>query len=244
MPEALKMVHLTPAQRRRKKFRHPLIDKAPPHLPPERLNILLADYFKFDTENTRRIEITEILIVNYFRLLSGIVARYLYHWPLTRRFLDEMVSVGAEAIIKVIEGLTPKKLKERDLVNWIDGAIRFSIETTINDLRGIVPAPRTTNFNRERVGRQPIYGNVETNLTSDRVQDLRAYEDMGLLIFEVEDALGVIAQTKLEKQILAKKNWGLSHIELGEKLSTSPRHVNRIRNYLRNRYNKLGEIYV
>lgn len=244
MPEALKMVHLTPAQRGRKSFYHPLTNNAPPYLSDEQLDQLLSDYFKLDTADTFRVEITETLIVNYFRSLRGIVARYLYHWPLTRRFLDEMVSTGAEAIVKVVTNLTLKKLEERELINWIDGAIRFNIETVINNLRGVVAASRTTNFDRERVGRLPVYGNVEADLTTDAIKDSKAYIDIGLLLFELEDALEVIAQTELEKRILAEENWGLSHIEVGLKLGVSPEHVGRLRNCLRDHYDKLGEKHV
>jgi hypothetical protein len=244
MPEALKMVHLTPGQKRRKKFCHPLIDKAPPHLSDEQLKQLLLNYFEPGIEKTYHAEITEILIINYLRLLGGTIARYLYYWPLTRRFLDEMISTGVEAITKVIIELTLEKLAKRDLVNWIDGAIRFSIETTINDLRGIVTASRPTNFNREREKRKPVYGNIEAALTSDRAQDSKQYEDLTFLIFEIGDAFEVIARSKLERRILAEENWGLSHVELGQKLCTSSQHIGRLRNCLWDRYNKLGERYV
>ena len=172
------------------------------------------------------------------------MARYLYHWPLTRRFLDEMISAGAEAIVKVITNLTPEKLVERDLINWVDGAVRFNIESIINDLRGVVAASRPTNFERERVGRLPVYGNVETGLTSEVIQVSKSYNDSGLLLIEVRDALEVIAQTDIEKQIVLQENWGLSHVELGLKLGISPEHAGRLRNCLRDRYNKLGEKHV
>ncbi len=241
MPEALKMVHLTPAHRRHKKFYHPLIDKAPPHLTDKKLKQLLSNYFHPGTIDAARFEIADVLIVNYFRLLGGTVARYLHYWPITCRFLDEMVSSGTEAITKVIIGLTPKKLEERDLGSWVEGAIRFSIETTINDLRGIVAASRSTNFDREREQRKPIYGNVEAALTSDRAQASKQYEDLSFIIFEIEDAFEVIARSDLEKRILAQENWGLSHVELGRKLCVSPEYVGRLRHCLRDRYNKLGE---
>jgi len=244
MVEPQKMVHLTPAQIRRKKFNHPLTENASPPLTEEQLDSLLLIYFKLDSADKRYIEIRNSLVVNYFSLLNYIVARYLFHWPVTRRFLDEMISAGVEAIIKVITKLKPAQLEERNLVCWVEGAIRFGIETIVNDLRGIAPASRSTNFDRERVNKKPIYGDVVANLSSEWVKSVAMYYDAGLRIFEAGDAVEIIAHTKFERQVLAQENWSLTNAELGEKLNASSQHIGRVRKCLRDRYMKLGGKHV
>lgn len=245
MIEAQKMVHLTPAQRCRKRFSHPLTGNAPRPMSKERLNQLLAVYFEADEGSELHIEIGRQLMVNYLRLLGGTVARYLYHWPITRRFLNEVISSGAEAITKVIVKLRPEQLKGASkfkiLGHLIENAIRQSIETIVNDFRGVAPASERTNRTRESRRQRPIYGIVKTDL-GEAVQNSQEYNDIDLFVFEIEDAIEKIAKTELERQILARENWSLSHAELGEKLNKGERWVLEVRSRLYERYMKLGGV--
>lgn len=243
MPEPQKVVHLTSAQRRRKRFKHPLLDDAPRPLSTECLDQLLSEYFETAKVRIRRIEIGQELVVNYFCLLGGVVARYLYHWPVSRRFLNEMVSTGAETITRIIADLSAEKLHEGDwfmsLGGLIESWIRFDIEDTINKFRGVAPASRGTNKNQERGGLKPIYGTVETDLASETVKNSQGYEDMGCLTFEIQDTLRAVAKTDVERQVLSAENWGLSNAELAEKLGRSERGILGIRARLHERYAKL-----
>lgn len=243
MPEPQKVVHLTAAQMQRKRFRHPLMDNPPLLLTAEHLNQLLTTYFETDKDSDRHVETRQELIINYFRLLGSVVARYLYHWPVSRRFLDEMVSTGVETITSIITSLTPGRLTSgdqfRSLGGLIEGRLRYAIEDTINELRGIAPAPRTTNRDKERAGGTPVYGTVEADLTSDEVKNSQAYVDDASLVFELKDALNKIAETTFEKQILMGENWGLSSVDVAKRLNTSPQWVAKVRSRLCERYTKL-----
>ena len=246
MAEPQKMVHLSPVQRKRKKFSHPLTDNASLQLTEKGLNILLETYFE-----NRSVEIGKKLMVSYFRLLRSTVARYLYHWPVTRRFLDEMVSAGAEAIIRVIAKLQPEQLRgwkggedennSKAIGGLIENAIRHSIETTINNLRGVIPASERTNRGRETRHKNPIYGTINVDLSDEAVQKSQGYVDLDLFIFEIKDALDKITSTVISKKIASQENWGLSNLELGKKLGISSRWVRSVRNKLRKKYLKLGE---
>lgn len=244
MSEPQKMVHLTPAQRYRKKFSHPLTDAAPPQLSEAELRVALAMYL-----NPPRIMAglmaKEKLMVSFFRLLRSTVARYNYHWIVCRRFIPEMVSAGNEAIVDTILKLTPEQVrgdnKSQALGGLIESAIRHSVETTINDLRGVLPASERTNRSRESDDRRPIYGSIEINLTNPRVKNLKAYLDPSLFRIDVEDAIAVIAKSSIEKAVCARSNWGLSNREIAKKLNISPQHVGRVRTTLRQRYQELGE---
>ena len=243
MAEPQKMVHLSPAQNRRKKFSHPLTDGAAEPLPNVVLTLLLDVYFV-----TRDVEAGEALIVNYFRLLRSTIAKYLFHWPVSRRFLDEMVSAGAEAITQVIHDLQPGQLvKETNSLSvgsLIERAIRRAVETTINDLRGVIPASERTNRGREAKQENPIYGTVNVDLASSNVYDSQVYLDIGSFIFELQDALAKLAPSGASRQIFAQENWGLSNAELGQKLNLTPRWVRFIRTKLRKEYLNLGERHV
>lgn len=244
MPEPQKMVHLTPAQQYRKKFSHPLTDKAPPPLTEEQLRELLSVYFS-PPRIVDGLAARDQLMVSFFRLLRSTAARYNYHWVVCRRFIPEMISAGGEAIVNVILKLTPNQVsgddKRKMLGGLIEGAIRHSIETTINNLRGVLPASERTNRGRESDDRRPIYGSIETGLASDHVKNLKEYLDPAFFRVDVEDAIAAIAKSPVEKAVCARSSWGLSNFELSKKLGISPQHVGRVRTTLRLRYQELGE---
>jgi hypothetical protein len=244
MPEPQKMVHLTPAQRRRKKFNHPLMDDAPSPLGAEQLNQLLLDYFETDRTSESYLEIRQTLVINYFRLLGGAISRYLYYWPVSRRLLDEMVSTGVESIVRIITELKSERLQEgnwfKSLGGLIDRYIRRDIEIAINDFRGIVPAPHRTNCRREQRGSTAIHGSIETSLTNEEVTNSQEYEDIDPIILEVKDTLKNIAKTDFERQILMDENWGLSDGELATKLGKGRPYILKVRRRLRERYDKLN----
>jgi hypothetical protein len=243
MPEPQKVVHLTSAQRRRKNFKHLLLDSMPPLLTAECFDQLVSGYFETSKNDSRHIEIGRELVTSYFRLLRSVVARFLYHWPVSRRFLDEMVSTGAEVITEVIATLKPEQLQGEDrfksLGGLIESSIRYSIEDTINDLRGVAPATRRTNHSREREGRPPVYGTIETNLMGEEVKDSQVYTDFNSLAFEIRDALKEIAKTDIEAQLLMPENWRLSNTEMAEKLGVSYPWLTEVKRTLRERYDKL-----
>ncbi len=247
MPEPQKMVHLTPAQRRRKKFSHPLTDDAPRQLTEDQLTDLLVAHFNPWSEGEKR-DVDQELMCSFFRLLRSTVARYNYHWVVCRRFIPEMVSSGCEAIVDVILELRPEQFEDGDnlktLGGLIESKIRHSIETTINNLRGVLPASERTNRSLESQDKSPIYGSVEVDLFSSHTRDLDGYNDSGFFAVDMADAIETIAKSPFEKVVLANENWGLTNIELGSKLATSPQHVGRVRASLRHRYLKLGRSYV
>jgi hypothetical protein len=156
-----------------------------------------------------------------------------------------MVSTGAEAITKVIVKLRPEQLEGGDrfqiLGGLVENAVRQSIETVVNDFRGVAPASERTNRTREARRQRPIYGTIKTGLGGD-VQDSQEYDDIDLFVFEIEDAIEKIAKTELEKQILTKENWSLSHAELGKKLGKGEHWILEVRGKLYNRYMKLGGV--
>ena len=243
MAEPKKMVHLTPVQRRRRKFSHPLTDNALGPLTEEELGLLIVAYFGRSLTWRRRA--SEKIVLNCIRLLRSTVARYLAHWTVCRRFMPEMVSTGAEAVVKVVGKLPRSLLDAEDQSRVIGGlvecAIRHAIESEINRLRGVVNASERTNWNREKARENPVYGTIEADLHAPIVQNIAVHDDIDIFAFELEDALEGITTTGLERLILERENWGLSNVEVGKRVGVSPQHVGRVRNYLLERYKKLGE---
>jgi hypothetical protein len=157
-----------------------------------------------------------------------------------------MVSAGSEAIVKAVDNkLTPERFEDGDRRRVLGGiaesAIRHSIETIINNLRGVMPASERTNRTMEMKKLPPIYGNTETDLQATSVRELSQSQDEDIVAFEVMDAIRTLADTNLETKILRRSNWGLTNTQVGHKVGASPQHVGRVRSYLRKRYMELGD---
>jgi hypothetical protein len=95
------------------------------------------------------------LIVGHLSMLRHTVGRYLYHWPLTRRFLDEMVSAGVYGMTYAVQNLVKEALKDKTVGLYILHHIYKHIESEICALRGIAPAPLRTNQRRVEQGLCP-----------------------------------------------------------------------------------------
>jgi len=226
-----KVVHLTKAQRRKKKFSHPLLNDAPPALIGEQLEIVLEQYF-VGNEEAR-----EELILGHFRYLRSLVARYLYYWPITRPFLDEMVSVGLETIVVAVNNLKQSDLDGSDSYSFLKhlrGRLIGKIEGEINDLRAVASASRRRNQILEKGGVEAIYRVNEADLTD--VKNACGRFDNEFTFFEIRDVLKATVKNDKEKRIIAEENWGLSNKEIAQKCEISERQVRRVRLNLLKRY--------
>ena len=230
------MVRLQPGQRRGAPVHHPLLKDLPKPLPKEQVEVLLARILEGD------IEARNELILAHLPMLSHTVGRYLYNWPLTRRFLDEMVSAGVLGMTKAAADITEEALAEKTVGVIILGYIRKYIEEEVARLRGIVPASVRTNQRRVAAGLEPIFGETVGDLTSQGVEDSHYYMEEG---FEIFDVLEAVNQLKGEfsriDAIFDKKYWGLSDDELAVITGVKRRMVCWYRSELLQRYRELTD---
>lgn len=226
-----KVVHLTKVQRIKKKFSHPLLNDPPPALIGGQLEIVLEQYFAGSKEAR------DELILGHFRYLRALVARYLYHWPITRPFLDEMVSVGLETIVEAVDNLKQSDLSggtDYSFLKYLRGRVIGKIEREINNLRAITSASRRRNQILEKKGVEAIYRENEADLTN--VGSACGCFDNEFIFLEIRDTLKAIVKNDKEKRIIAEENWGLSNKEIAQKYGISERQVRRVRLNLLKRY--------
>lgn len=206
------LVHLQPWQRTIKRFKHPFFE-------------LAAESPSFNDP-----------VFTHLPLLYNIVGRYLYHWPLTQRFLDEMVSVGLLAIVECATKNTP--LTENSY-----SPICNAIETEINQLQGIVPAPLRTNTRRCSQNKPPIFGQIESDLSTQAAE-----KDTGHVLVDILEIVGILKnatrqrmqELKLILTILDSENWGLSVEDLSIQLGLSRSRVRQCQQKLLTHYYKLA----
>ena len=230
------MVSLQPGQQKSAPVHHPLLKDLAKPLTKEQVGTLAAKTLGGD------IEAQNELIIGHLSMLSHTVGRYLYHWPLTRRFLDEMVSAGVLGMAMAVVNLTKKSLEDKTVGVVLLGYIRKHIEEEIARLRGIAPASARTNQRRVASGLEPIFGKVVNDLTSPSVQTDYYYIEEG---FEMCDVLEAVNQLKGEFEqldvIFDKRYWGLSDDELSDLTGIPRRTVSWYRSELLRRYRKLTE---
>lgn len=231
------MVKLQPGQQRVRHFHHPLLDTSNEPLSEEEVSELVKKFLHGDA-NAR-----DELVLCHLSMLRHTIGRYLYHWPLTGRFRDEMVSIGLYAMLYALNRLQAGMLEDTTLGQYLLGHICSSIEDEIAKLRGICPAPPRTNRKRIKDGDEPIFGAVEANIESPKVQDGYAYIETRFDEFDTLDTIAALrkaAKHNLERDLLLNEDlWGLSDKEIATKLGVPRRTVGWHRSVLLKRYYEL-----
>lgn len=147
------VIRLRPWQKKFMDFRHELLDTS-------------NDYKLTDEQFAGADRHAQIL--SRMWVVRRVVGRFLYHWPVTEIWLDDMASVGLE-VISEFEDLT----QEKPLLNQLI----YSIELMLNDSRSLVRASLITNRRRERDGRELEYGEMESlHNVGEEDDDLRQAE--------------------------------------------------------------------
>lgn len=132
------MIRLRPGQNRFAEFSHPLLSNA-------------NDYKLTDEEFEGAERNAQIL--SRLWLVRRVVGKYLYHWPTTEIWLNEMASVGLQVLCEYDDLRLEKPLLNR---------LAFKIEEMLNNSRSVVRASLRTNISREAAGKELEYAEVES----------------------------------------------------------------------------------
>lgn len=132
------VIRLRPGQNQFKDFKHLLLDQS-------------NDYKLTDEQFEEADRDSQVL--SRMWVVRRTVGRYLYHWPVTEIWLDDMASVGLQ-VISGSEDLT----NEKRLMNQL----RHHIETMLNDNQSLVRASLMTNRRRLTAGKELEYAEIES----------------------------------------------------------------------------------
>jgi len=158
------VIRLLPNQLGSKEFDHPLLDKADSYK-------LTEEQFKEATRQEQQLSLMWIV--------RRLVGRYIYNWPISEIWLDEMCSAALLGLCE-IQDLTDKE--------GIMNKLQDTIEQSLNNHRSLIRASLSTNKRRSANNEDLEY--VET--TSLRNV---AAEDMELCQAEIIDELSLADQT-------------------------------------------------
>jgi hypothetical protein len=152
------VVRLMPGQTQAQEFQHDLLDFADDYK-------LTDDQFKEATRDEQ--------VLSRMWLVRRLIGRYLFHWPLTEVWLDDMVSVGLQTITEFEKLSSTEKLLN---------ALQDRIEQSVNNLRSVVRGSFATNKRRSAANEDLEY--VET----ESLHNVGA-DDMELQIAQYIDTL-------------------------------------------------------
>lgn len=237
------MVRLTSSQLRCSPVEHPLFDGIAGPFGEEELNELVPLAIGGDEQARNR------LVVGHLSMLRHTVGRYLHHWPLTRRFLDEMVSAGVYGMVHALQILNEESLREKTIGTYLLQHIYKHIETEVCALRGIAPAPIRTNQKRVREGLDPIFGNVVSEVVSIAALTGYSYIEPGFEEIDVFEALSQLRDEFDQMRddfahldiIFDCENWGKTNREVSDLTGVPRRTVHWYRTELLRRYKELTD---
>lgn len=142
---------------------------------------------------SRDSKVRDDLILANLTLVKWVVGRYLYHWPETRNFEDDMVGEGVLTVCKVIDSLQ-KPLSGSSLQATLVTRIKLEIEVYLNNNRSMIRASLRTNYNRAKEGRELEY----TYATTLDEKIVHGELDENPLYVDIRDALEEIEEVDKE----------------------------------------------
>lgn len=186
----MSVVHLTPRQRQKQHFHHPMLDKIPT-FQDETADALIQLYVEQGWGSAR----DSLMACNYF-LVKALIGRYLYYWPVARTLTHDLVSEGLFAVVEVI-GSLDRVIPIGILRAMIIVKAKIRIETYLNDNRCIFGAALRTNLQRQSIDEDAEYiyaAQLNENLVAGKIDPNFSYVD-------IRDDIEILKQTDKEEFI-------------------------------------------
>jgi hypothetical protein len=207
------IVSLRPYHGIPKVFQHPLLDGV----------VTYTDYEldKLVDESKDDPDFRSIMLDALRGCLKNTVGRYLYHWPITRSFTDDMVSEGFTALCEI----PLDKLSKHGILEVAARRIQDKINLFLNKNQSLAsPCLRKQKY-LQKDGEDPIYMSQSMDYYCEAVQPLESGDEWK------RDMLDTVNKIKLRDQIdtaiMSPLNWGRKHQELADELNIDVSTVSR-----------------
>lgn len=148
------LIRLRPSQTQATLFSHDLLDN--------------ADDYKLTDEDFENASRDDKILARMW-VVSRVVSRFLYHWPMSAKYTDDMVSFGLEALCKC---------EELDDLNYVRAKVIFHIESELNNIVSVMSASLMTNRRRQQAGDPLEYASISGPPTAGHEDDELAISDL------------------------------------------------------------------
>ena len=215
----MNLISLTASQQRCKIFEHPMFGSCVQSVSEDTLHELVVERIEEDAD-------PEELILALRSCARYLIGRYLWHWPVSRAYLDEMVGEAMLAVTMLVNRLSWERLNDRPILKVASQHICDRVEEMLNKMVCMGSPCVRVQKRRAAEGELPSYIKVEREpLHGDRACPQNEEEK-----FDMLDAIAILREEcDIASRILDPDNWGLSHTELGEKLGLARTTVARRR---------------
>jgi len=226
----MNLIRLTAWQRSVKLFKHPMFEGTE-ILDADTLEALVGQRHEKGGEDT--------LILALRSTVRYLVGRYLWHWPASRPFLDEMVCEGMLAVTLMVRELEPEMLEDSNIQKLTSSRVCWRIENMLNKSQGVASASLWTQRERVEDGIDPIYLISEREpIHEDKATASDEHEKLEMLdtVHHIRDECSIACV------ILDPKNWGLTDDELSARIGVTRTTVMRRRSALLTEFlERIGE---
>jgi hypothetical protein len=147
----MNIIRLGKKQKKCSKVDNPILKDCPKGLSDADIVALLH---RMETETESR-EARDELVMGLIYIVKVVVGRFLYHWPVSRRFEDDMVSTGFQSVIETIDKVDEIGVDDLRAAIWT--RVQDDIEEMLNDGRSTFGACARTNRRRVEEGAEPEY---------------------------------------------------------------------------------------
>jgi len=175
----------------------------------------------------------------FFALRScvrNIVGRFIYYYPGTENFLDDMVSESFSVISEFVSKITLDTIINYDILNIVHKRIRNRLENYLNKNQHIVTSSMRTHHNKFKKGEEAIYYD-SFDLSGIAEQPL---DDGDEWKRDLLDSLNHIAENHVDDYILRQENWGRTYQSLADELKVGVGTICRRKALLYDKYLELS----
>lgn len=221
----MKPISITPSQRKVKKFRHPFLDGSESHTK-EQLEAIASEVLAGRKDK-------DSLLMALRSCLRNLVGRYLYYFPESRRFEDEMVSEGILAIVSILDTLNESMLEGKGIFHLAASRINGAIKKFLNKNRAFTAPSLRYQYKLPEpvyVKSISIHGVNLKDETNDNIHPKDDGDEWKRDFIEILDCMK--ESDHIDKAILLKTNWGATNKELAKELNVSPETVRTRRHKL------------
>lgn len=200
---------------------HPLLDDAKIYT-----NETINAYARFAVNNAAY---REDFFFSLKACVKNTVGRYIYYYPETKAFLDDMVSEAFFVVSKFVNEISLDMVEKYDILNIVQGRIKSRLETYLNRNYYIVTSGMKTHRNRFKNGEEALcYSSCD--LCVDPLDDGDEWKR------DLLDTLNHIAKDHIDEYILKQENWGRTYQSLADDLKVGVGTIHRRKVRLYNRY--------
>jgi hypothetical protein len=208
-----------------KLFKHPLLDQVKSYTEAE------MDALVDELKGEPQIRTTMICALRC--CLKNTVGRYLFHWPESRPFVDDMISEGFTALCEI----PLDKLSKHGILKIANRRIQDKINLFLNKNRSLAsPSLRKQKY-LQKDGENPIYRSQSADHYREDLHPLEGGDEWKR---DVMDAVSKIEpRDHIDAALLNRSNWGRRYQELADELNVGVGTIYRRKKALHKQFLKL-----